>query len=30
MVAEDTWLRSGNGRHAAALLHYGDGAPDAI
>ncbi len=29
-VAEYTLLGSANGRHAAALLHYGDGAPDAV
>ncbi|MGH8216335.1 MAG: prolyl oligopeptidase family serine peptidase, partial [Rhodanobacteraceae bacterium] len=29
-VAEYTLLGSADGRHAAALLHYGDGAPDAV
>lgn len=29
-VAEYTLLGSANGQHAAALLHYGDGAPDSV
>lgn len=29
-VAEYTLLASSDGKHAAALLHYGDGAPDAV
>jgi prolyl oligopeptidase len=29
-VAEYTLLGSADGEHAAALLHYGDGAPDAV
>ena len=29
-VAEYTLLGSADGQHAAALLHYGDGAPDAV
>lgn len=29
-VAEYTLLGSADGKHAAALLHYGDGAPDAV
>ncbi len=29
-VAEYTLLESTNGQHAAALLHYGDGAPDSV
>ncbi len=29
-VAEYTLLGSAHGEHAAALLHYGDGAPDAV
>ncbi|HET9818790.1 MAG TPA: S9 family peptidase, partial [Rhodanobacteraceae bacterium] len=29
-VAEYTLLASADGRHAAAMLHYGDGAPDAV
>jgi prolyl oligopeptidase len=29
-VAEYTLLGSADGRHAAALLHYGDGAPDSV